>query len=192
MPYPAQIDHEAILTSAEQLLERTGIEQLSLTLLASELGVKTPSLYRYIANRDALLRSLNERTMQQLFSAFTQARSAADPVPTAQISAVLRTQRAFAHTRPHAYMLAFSSTSAAQRPDPAHLVRLVLPLQECIAELVGANRSLSALRGGLALVHGFVMLELNNQLQRGGDLNAAFEDSVRVYLAGLALVQENE
>ena len=54
MPYPAQIDHEAILTSAEQLLERTGIEQLSLTLLASELGVKTPSLYRYIANRDAL------------------------------------------------------------------------------------------------------------------------------------------
>jgi AcrR family transcriptional regulator len=190
MPYPAQIDYEAILTSAEQLLERTGIEQLSLTLLASELGVKTPSLYRYIVNRDALLRSLNERTMQQLFSAFNHARGIADPLPIAQITAVLRAQRAFAHTRPHAYMLAFSST-AAQRPDPAHLVQLVLPLQECIAQLVGANRSLSALRGGLALVHGFVMLELNNQLQRGGDLNAAFEDSVRAYLAGLALERDH-
>jgi hypothetical protein len=41
-----------------------------------------------------------------------------------------------------------------------------------------------ALRGALALVHGYVMLELKNQFQHGGDLRLAFEASVRAYLRG--------
>ena len=53
-----------------------------------------------------------------------------------------------------------------------------------MAKITGQKQSLPALRGALALVHGFVMLELKDQLQRGGDLTMAFDASVNAYLHG--------
>jgi hypothetical protein len=47
-----------------------------------------------------------------------------------------------------------------------------------------AAQSLAALRGLLALVHGFVMLEMNNQLRRSGSLEEAFTQSAAAYLRG--------
>ncbi len=49
-----------------------------------------------------------------------------------------------------------------------------------------AERSLTALRSLLALAQGFVTLELGGQLRRGGDLDAAYAESVRVLLDGWA------
>jgi len=52
--------------------------------------------------------------------------------------------------------------------------------------LVGEEAALPALRGGWALVHGFVMLEISGQFRRGGDLDAAFAHAVAAYIRGLA------
>jgi AcrR family transcriptional regulator len=184
MPYPAQIDRERLLAAAEQLIESGDAAELSLNVLASALGVKAPSLYRYVAGRDALLQAVNARTITRLFDAYGAALDQAGGDTLRELVAVLHAHRMFAHANPRTYMLAFTTSSPAQRPDPAQLVQLVLPLQARMAALVGAEHSLTALRGALALVHGFVMLELNSQLQRGGDLNAAFAASVEAYLAG--------
>jgi AcrR family transcriptional regulator len=183
MPYPTQIDYQAIITCAEQLLEQHGVEALTLASVAAILGVKTPSLYRYIANRDALLRALNEQTVQQLFGAIQHVLQVEAPIPS-QLQELCMAYRSFAHQHPQAYLLAFASNNPAQRPDPAWLVQLVLPLQTLIAELTGAHQALNALRGLFALIHGFVMLELYGQLQRGGDLEQAYLYSVQAYLDG--------
>jgi hypothetical protein len=53
-----------------------------------------------------------------------------------------------------------------------------------MAEITGEAESLPALRGLLALMHGFVMLELAQQFRRGGDLDAAYDKAVRAYLNG--------
>ena len=63
-------------------------------------------------------------------------------------------------------------------------MQMVLPIQAVMAEISGQERSLAALRGALALVHGFVMLELTNQLRRGGSLEEAFTESAAAYLRG--------
>jgi hypothetical protein len=72
-----------------------------------------------------------------------------------------------------------------EQPDPAQLAALAIPLQAIIAQAVGEERSLMALRGLWALVHGYVMLEMYGQFQRGGSLEATFQHVVDAYLAGI-------
>jgi hypothetical protein len=53
-----------------------------------------------------------------------------------------------------------------------------------MAAISGVEDSLAALRGALALLHGFVMLELKDQFRRGGDLGETFEKVIEAYVAG--------
>jgi AcrR family transcriptional regulator len=183
MPYPSQIDRETILYTAREMIEEKGVNHLSLNTLADILGVKTPSLYRYIESRTGLLRAVNEETLRQLFTSIRPALDMEADAGTRLIE-IARTFRDFAHHHPVTYGLAFTNTIAELQPDEREQEQAVLPFQALMAELSGEADSLAALRGFLALVHGFIMLELANQLRRGGDLDAAFVKSVEAYLAG--------
>ncbi len=184
MPYPAQTDYETIVQTALLLIEREGSEQLSLTLIAAALGIKPPSLYRYIPSKDALLRAVNARSFEQLNAAYGAALADTEQLPQAQLRAICRAHRAFAHAHPRAYTLAMTTRADQQRPDQHSLEQIALPIQALMAELAGAEQALVALRGLFALIHGFVMLELHDQLRRGGDLEATFEAVVEAYVAG--------
>ncbi len=183
MPYPAQINREVILTAACELIESEGMAHLSLNQLAKILGVKTPSLYRYMDSKTALLRAVNETTFKGLFAAITPLLDTPGDAPL-RIMGIANAYRAYAHQHPVTYGLAYTNTIAELRPDPAEQERAVIPFQALMAEICGEADSLPALRGLLALIHGFVMLELAGQLQRGGDLDAAYTQSIRAYLAG--------
>src|SRR5690606_12655103 len=139
--------------------------------------------YRYVQNKTALLRAVNEATLQALFSALRPVLEQAGDAQTRSL-AVARAYRAFAHANPATYGLVYTNTIAVLRPDAAEQEQAVLPFQALLAEITGEALSLSALRGFLALLHGFVMLEISGQFQRGGDLDAAFEQSINAYLAG--------
>jgi AcrR family transcriptional regulator len=170
---------------AQTLIERDGVEQLSLAQLAAALNIKAPSLYRHISSKTALLFEVNTLTFQLLFQAYEVAVQASGRSPDARLFAILQAHRLFAHAYPQTYVLAFTTTARDQRPDPAILERLVLPIQAEMEAISGSKTSLAALRGALALVHGFVMLEINQQFQRGGDLGEAFAQAVTAYLAGV-------
>jgi AcrR family transcriptional regulator len=186
MPYPSQTDPAAIVATARALIERHGAERLSLAQLAAALGIKAPSLYRHVSSKTALLQAVNAQTYQDLFQAYAQAQAAAGPDPKSQLLAVFRAHRAFAHAHPAAYVLAFTTTAPDERADARMLERFAVSLQAVVAALTGPEQALNALRGALALVHGFVMLELKAQFQRGGDLTEAYEAAVAAYLAGWA------
>ena len=183
MPYPVQTSRAAITAAAYELIEQQGAAPLTLAQLAAALHIKAPSLYRHVANKAALIQLVNARTFELLFAAFDQALQGEAP-PREKLRRVLHAHRAFAHAHPVTYVLAFTTAASADRPADEVLEQLVLPIQALMAALIGPERSLDALRGGLALAHGFAMLELNQQLRRGGDLNAAFARSVEAYLAG--------
>jgi AcrR family transcriptional regulator len=183
-PYPTQITREAIITAAWERVEAEGFDRLSLHKLASQLGVKAPSLYRYIQSKNELLRAINELTEARLFAVIGAALADSNADPRTQLIALSQAYRDFAHTHPITYMLAFTTIDPAARPDPTAQEQAVLPVQRIIAQISGEADSLPALRGLLALVHGFVMLELNQQLRRGGDLDEAFSKSLTAYLAG--------
>jgi len=183
MPYPTQVTYDQLIETAWELVERDGLDQLSLARLAAQFNIKAPSLYKHIKNKAALIRAVNAYTLERLFAQLYDAIED-NTQPQAQLMAMATAFRAFAHAYPTTYTLAFSTVEPNQRPDPAEQEQAVLPLQACVAALTGDADSLPALRGLLALIHGYCMLELNAQLQRGGDLSATYEQVVRRYLAG--------
>lgn len=183
MPYPSQINAETILETARDMITLNGVEKLSLNKLAAAMGVKAPSLYRYYRSKAALLRAINEDTITRLFTTLNPVLEM--PIaPTDQVMEAARRYRTFAHANAAVYGMLFTNTIDDLRPDPEASVRMVLPFQALMATLCGEQHALAALRGFLALMHGFVMLELAEQLRRGGDLSVAYESSVRAYMAG--------
>jgi AcrR family transcriptional regulator len=184
MPYPTQIDRETIITQARDLIAAEGIEALSLSKLAASLNVKAPSLYRHVDSKTSLLRDVNLLTAQKLFLALDEGLAQTGHEPEEKLTAVLNAYRTFAHANPHTYLLAMTNNEDAHRPDENALEQLAIPIQEIMSQISGPEKSLAALRGALALVHGFVMLELNAQLRRSGDLDEAFHEAVRAYLRG--------
>ena len=184
MPYPSQITAERIVEVAHEMIERDGVEKLSLSKLADKLGVRAPSLYRYFRNKESLLQAVNLLTLQQLFADIDVALADNTDGAEERLFSVAQTLRRFAHAHPHTYSSAMTAQVSVTRSDENLLVQMILPIQAIVAEVSGPEHSLSALRGLFALAHGFSMLELHNQLQRGGDLDAAFADSVAGYLRG--------
>jgi AcrR family transcriptional regulator len=183
MPYPSKISRETIVQAAREMIEAEGLERLSINVLAEKLGVKTPSLYRYVGDKTGLLRAVNEDTIAGLFAVLGEALSSPGPAEE-RLLAVALAYRQYAHQHPITYGLAFTNTIPELRPDEAEQERAALPYQALMAEVSGEADSLAALRGMLALIHGFAMLELAQQYRRGGDLDAAFVQSVQAYIAG--------
>jgi len=183
-PYPAQTDKEAIIQTGCMLIERRGVDGLTLSEVAKELGIKPPSLYRYFASKAVLTKAIIEHTYDKMFEAYETALINASDNSQERLLSLFHAHRDFAHANPNTYILAYTATAPELRADPVRLEQQVIPIQQIMAHVTGENQSLSALRGALALVHGFVMLELKDQLQRGGDLTAAFDASINAYLRG--------
>ena len=182
MPYPSLIDRDRIVEAARELIETEGIDAVTLRVVADALGVKAPSLYRHVKNKNALLLAVNEVTHSELNVATLDAADSSAALAERLVNIALA-YRHYAHAHPVCYELAMSSNPET-RPAEDMLVQLVLPLQALFAQLAGEADSLAALRGAYAFLHGWVSLEINQQLQRGGDLGAHFEQSFRAYLAG--------
>jgi AcrR family transcriptional regulator len=183
-PYPSQTDRDSIVETAARLIERDGVDGLSLAAVASEVGIKAPSLYRYIESKNELLHAVIENTYRDLFGAYDEALASVGNEPAGQLQALARAQRRFAHENPNTYMLAYTTANPELRADPDMLLGKAVEIQEIMARISGEPDSLPALRGALALTHGFISLELNGQLRRGGDLAETFDAVFRAYLNG--------
>src|SRR3954453_9232328 len=63
---PPTIDREAVLDTAIRLLDREGVEALTMRRLASELGVSAMAPYRHVGSKDELLMVLVDRLAARL------------------------------------------------------------------------------------------------------------------------------
>lgn len=172
-----------IIESAARLLESHGAEDLSMSLLAESLGVTPQSLYRYVDSKAELFKALNIRTLERLFEELVSALGDDLTVAEEQLLTVCQAYRQFAINHPHSYRLAMESVNG-ERPDQPYLNQLALPLQTVTAEIAGVATTTPALQGIWALVHGFVMLELGEQFDHGGDPDEVFIQCVSVYVTG--------
>jgi AcrR family transcriptional regulator len=182
-PYPAQVNRDAIVDQARDIIESEGLKRLTLQHLAAALGIQAPSLYRHVGSKNELLQAVNEITMTRLIDAVL---AAAEPhsLPEARVWQMACAYRAFAQRFPATYSLAFTANVPELRMDAVALDRLVQPVEKLLGEVAGPDHAMTAFRTLLALLHGFVMLELAGQFQRGGDLNVTFAESVDVLIRG--------
>ncbi|TQF06697.1 TetR family transcriptional regulator [Kitasatospora acidiphila] len=155
-PTTGKLSRERMLACALEIIDREGIEKLSMRRLARALGHDPMSLYRYAPNKAALLDGVAETVLSQLTVDST------DPDWTAQLRAVARHYRQLALTHPNVVPLLVTrplATPLALRPRGT-----LRPLEAVLALLTRAGFSgadaLHIYRALFGLLHGHVLDEL--------------------------------
>ena len=98
------VDRDLVMRTAAEIVDRDGADQLTMTALASALGVRTPSLYSHVESVDAVLSGVQVLTMRQIgdeLARSTMGRSGPDGY-----RAMATAMRSFAHRHPGSYDLA--------------------------------------------------------------------------------------
>jgi AcrR family transcriptional regulator len=176
MPTPDRTSLADIVAAARALLDDGGPSAVTMQAVASRVGVRAPSLYKRVRDRDALLEQVARAAADEL-----AARLAASDGSFGEIAPALR---AFAKEQPHAYRLLFSGVV------PGPLDQLVEPVLAAARNLAGERHALDAARLMTAWVTGFIGMELAGAFQLGGDVDAAFGYGMERIRASLSPVVE--
>jgi len=155
-----------IVEAAVELIEAGGIAALTMRALATRLGIKAPSLYEHVRNREDIVGLVQTRALQDFRDAFR----ACHPSAAARILFY----RQWAQKHAHLYPVVFQT----------YLYRDLLPQgleQEVLSEVITAvGGSHLEARVAWALLHGLVDLELQGRFPLGADLDATWDVAVRM------------
>ncbi|MCC2315531.1 TetR/AcrR family transcriptional regulator [Cellulomonas xiejunii] len=161
MPTPDRTSLEEIVAAAWAVLEAEGLSGLTMQAVAVKVGVRAPSLYKRVRDRDALLALVAVAAVDEVARRLE---------PAATLADIARTYRAFAHECPQGFRLIQSAGA-----DPVSLARASEPVLRIAADLVGPGEALEAARLVTAWATGFLTMELAGAFRLGGDLDEAFE-----------------
>lgn len=176
VPTPQRTSLDDIVEAAREILEIDGIAGLTMQAVAERVGVRAPSLYKHLSDRDDLVRLVSEATTADLAH---RLRATAEP----GVADLARIFRAFAHERPAGYQLILST---GPRPSADALAAAIEPVLRATAELAGPEHALDAARTMTAWANGFIGMELAGSFNLGGDLEAAWEYGLERLVVALA------
>ncbi|OLF19294.1 TetR/AcrR family transcriptional regulator [Actinophytocola xanthii] len=188
MPTPERASLADIVGAARTIVEEEGLANLTMQAVAVRVGVRAPSLYKRVRNRDDLVRLAIEDTVRELGEQL--AAVAVGGETRRDLAELCRAFRAFAHAHPAGYRLIFAAVSEVSRPSVGSLSAAAAPVLRAAAELAGPARALEAARTITAWAHGFVSMELANAFNLGGDVERAFEYGISRLAAALTTSEE--
>ena len=172
MPTPERTSTEEIVAAGRDILEVAGPSGLTMQAVAERVGVRAPSLYKRVRDRDALHAAVAAASIDALTA---RLESAGD-----DIAALAYAYRRFAQEHPEGFRIMFSIAT----PHDA-LERSAAPLIRAATALVGDDDALDAARLFTAWATGFLQMELSGAFRLGGDVDRAFEYGVRRLTAGM-------
>jgi len=114
--YDVHMSKDRIFDAARAILDREGIEGLSVRKVATRAGVSTMAMYRHFADKDALLNALMDDGLAA-WEKVVRAIRAEDPMEW--LEAVIEAFFKFALTQPHRFDAAFflPAPEARRYPD---------------------------------------------------------------------------
>jgi AcrR family transcriptional regulator len=172
MPTPRRTSVEQVVRVGRAILEAEGLEGLTMQRVSREVGVRAPSLYRHVRDRDDLVRLIATDAVDELARRLDAAASSGDPVR--DLRAMAEAHRAFAHEHPETYGLLFARMPERWRVDAELNARAARSLMGAAAQVAGEDAALEAARTFVAWAHGFVSMELADAFRLGGDVDEAF------------------
>ena len=141
--------------------------------VAGRVGVRAPSLYKKVRDREELLALVAARAGEEVGARL------ADTDNT--LAALAHAYRSYGQDRPEAFRLLLTS-----HPAPGTPQRVAEPVLAAVERLVGPERTLEAARFVTAWVTGFVSMELAGAFHLGGDLEDAWGYGLDRVVAALA------
>lgn len=179
------LDSEAVVGAAVAVLADGGVDVVSLTRVAAELGVSQPALYRHVDGIDDLWRRLGVLGRGNLADALTEAvigRSGPDAVRAAS-----RAWRTFALDHAGLYAATDRHPCAGFGDLEAAVERVVSVLAMSLrAYELGDAATIDAARTLRSALHGFVHLELGEGHPHAHDTDASFDTMVEMLCVGFA------
>ena len=174
MPFPSKTNQAMILAAAIEIVERDGIESLSMREIARHLGLATNALYHHFAGRDELEAEITAEGYRQLLATIRKAahqNGGRGKGGAAGLTTLIRTSHAylqFARERPALYQLMIRKHT----PTPG-LLSAREALHEFSRELYHWMKSPEIMDEAnfafFAMLHGMATLEREGLLE--GELN---------------------
>lgn len=174
MPARERTSLQAIVRAGGEVLESAGLQGLTMQAVAQRVGVRAPSLYKRLRNREELVALVLDATVRDLGMRLDAAVEKPDQDPRRALSELACTARQFAHERPAGFRLIFAP-GAEVRLDTASLAAASASVVRVASQLAGDQHALEAARTVTAWMNGFVSMELAGAFHLGGDVNQAFE-----------------
>jgi AcrR family transcriptional regulator len=178
MPTPERTSLAAIIAAGREILEHSGASGLTMQAIATKVGVRAPSLYKRVRDRDALLTAVAEAILADLTARLTTAASSAQPREA--LVALAGAYRGFVQEQPESFRLIFTASAPLEA-----LTRAAEPVLHATRDFVGETEALNAARLVTAWMTGFLQMELAGAFRLGGDVDEAFDYGLEHVLTGL-------
>ncbi|MCU1676469.1 MAG: putative transcriptional regulator, TetR family [Frankiales bacterium] len=155
---------DEILDVAAAVLEDQGLDALTMRELAGRMGIRAPSLYKHVRDKDDIIAGLQERALIDM----------ARHLDTAEpgLPALAGAYRSWARANPRLYELVSRHALARDRIAPGVEAAAAAP----IVTAAGGDEHLA--RALWALAHGLVDLELSHRFPPGADLDATWRTAL--------------
>lgn len=154
-----------IVDVALELLEQEGSDGLSMRRLADRLGIRAPSIYKHLPDKQALEAAIISVGFERQARAFEDALEGADD----PLAAIARVYRRFAQDHEHLYRLMTERELHRDLLAPGVEERAARPVYEAV------GGDLDRARAAWAFAHGMTILELNRRFPPDADLDAAWQ-----------------
>ncbi len=183
---------EKILDTSRHFLFTKGYSSLSMRKIAKEIGVSATSIYLYFENKDHLVHTLIEESVEELSRAIEQ--SAAQKISTIdKFEAIIRGYVEFAMSNPEKYQVIYMVLSSEMSRYPKEKFRkarrgyalLESVIKNGIEEgLMELDEARIAAYSIWAQLHGVISVVLNQRLDSKIDRNKFIEESIEHIVQG--------
>ena len=182
-----RLDKNAVVQAAVEILNAEGVQALTLSRLAEELGIQTPSLYNHVEGLHGLqqeLAILNAKLLADRLSSAAMGKSGTELFMEAS-----QAFRAYVKEYPGLYMSTLRSSGAQETPnkelqlEEERTVNVGLVVMASLG-LKGEN-AIHGLRAFRSMVHGFATLEVAGGFGLPQDCDESFRRLVLALVAGL-------
>ena len=182
MPAPARTSTAAIVAAARAVIEEDGLDALTMQRVATDVGVRAPSLYKRVRDRAELVHRVTDQVASELGERLEASIGTDDAA--GDLRSLIAAFRAVALGNPRAYPLLFDPRLG--RTSPAARERSVAPVLRVVTHLTGDADALPAARLLTAWASGFVAMELAGAFQLDGDLEGAWDYGLEHLVAAIA------
>lgn len=173
MAYTKKLDRDEVAMTALALVEQEGVEALTMRGVADRCHVQVSSLYHHFVDKAALMRAVTELALLELGEALGMAREAAGQQAERQLRAVAIAYREWALAHPRVYRMLLWDEPVDERPSPI-AQSVSAPVVVAATQLVGEEQAIAATQAIWAFAHGFVSLELAQQMRIGIPLDGFY------------------
>lgn len=180
----ATLDTDQVVDEAARLADSEGLDAVTLTRVANELGVRQPALYRHVDGYDALIRSLGLRGRELLAERLGEA--ALGVAGPDVVMALGEAWRAVVRDAPGLYAATDRYPCAGDPELEEAVEQIVTIIARSLAgfDLTDAQR-IHVARALRSAFHGFAHLESGDGHPHPHDLEESFTGLVDLLVAGI-------